>query len=178
MYPWNHYHYKVNKNVHHFQQVPSAPSTFLRRLRGKITLNMRYTFSFLNAPVLTLVAQMVKNLDASAGDLGSVSGLRSPREGNGNPLQYSCLDNSMDRGAWRSAAYGVSKSWIDWTTNTFTFTVLSVVNTLCWKVETFTLPTNVRIIKAIVFPVVICSRESWIVQKTEHQRIDAFKLWC
>ena len=35
---------------------------------------------------------------------------RSPREGNGNPLQYSCLENSMDRGAWRAAVHGVAKS--------------------------------------------------------------------
>ena len=43
---------------------------------------------------------MVKNLPANAGDMGLISGLgRSPGEGNGNPLQYSCLENSMDRGA-------------------------------------------------------------------------------
>ena len=45
--------------------------------------------------------------------LGSMSGLgRSPGEGNGNPLPYSCLDNSMDRGAWRVIVHGVTKSWI------------------------------------------------------------------
>ena len=47
---------------------------------------------------------MVKNLPASAGDgrnVGSIPGSgRSPGIGNGNPLQYSCLENSMDRGAW------------------------------------------------------------------------------
>ena len=43
----------------------------------------------------------VKNLPASAGDVGSIPGSgRSPRVGNGNLLQYSCLENSMDRGAW------------------------------------------------------------------------------
>ena len=36
---------------------------------------------------------------------------RSPGEGNGNPLQYSCLDNPMDRGAWRAIVHGVAKSW-------------------------------------------------------------------
>ena len=46
-----------------------------------------------------------------AGDLGSTSGLgRSLREGNGYPLQYSCLENSMDRGAWWATAHGVAKS--------------------------------------------------------------------
>ena len=55
---------------------------------------------------------MVKNLTASAGDMGSVprSG-RSPGEGNSNPLQYSCLGNSMDREAWWAIVYGVTKSW-------------------------------------------------------------------
>ena len=55
---------------------------------------------------------VLKNLPANAGDLGSipVSG-RSPGEGIGNPLQYSCLENSLDRGAWWGApVHGVAKS--------------------------------------------------------------------
>ena len=53
---------------------------------------------------------MVKNLPANAGDLGSIPGLeRSPGEGNGNPLQYSCLENSMDRGAWWATVHGVTE---------------------------------------------------------------------
>ena len=52
-----------------------------------------------------------KELPANAGDVGSVLGLgRSPGEGNGNPLQYSCLKNSMDREAWWAAVRGVAKS--------------------------------------------------------------------
>ena len=44
---------------------------------------------------------VVKNLPADSGDTGSIPGLgRSPGEGNGNALQYSCLENPMDRGAW------------------------------------------------------------------------------
>ena len=55
----------------------------------------------------------VKNLPASAGDLCSIPGLgRSPREGNGNPLQYSCLGNAVDRGAWWATVHGVTKSQI------------------------------------------------------------------
>ena len=47
----------------------------------------------------------------SAGDPGSIPGLgRSPGEGNGNPLQYPCLENLMDRGAWWTAVHGVEKS--------------------------------------------------------------------
>ena len=51
----------------------------------------------------SLVAQMVKNPSANAGDLDSIPGSgRSTGEGNGYPLQYSCLENSMDRGAWQA----------------------------------------------------------------------------
>ena len=47
----------------------------------------------------------------NVGDLGSISGLgRSPGEGNGHPLQYSCLQNSTDRGAWWATVHGVEKS--------------------------------------------------------------------
>ena len=47
----------------------------------------------------------------NAGDLDSIPWLgRSPGEGNGYPLQYSCLENSMDRGAWRATVHGVTKS--------------------------------------------------------------------
>ena len=53
---------------------------------------------------------VVKNPPANAGDSGSVPGLgRSPGEGNGNPHQYSCLGNLMDRGAWQATVYGVEK---------------------------------------------------------------------
>ena len=48
----------------------------------------------------------------NAGDPGSIAGSgRSPGEGNGNPLQYSCLENLMDGGAWWATVHGVSKSW-------------------------------------------------------------------
>ena len=57
---------------------------------------------------------MVKNPLSNAGDtkdLGSIPGLgRSPGGGHGNPLQYSCLENPMDRAAWRAIAHGVTKS--------------------------------------------------------------------
>ena len=47
----------------------------------------------------------------NAGDLGSIPGSgRSPGEGNGDPLQYSCLENSMDRGTWRAIVHGAAKS--------------------------------------------------------------------
>ena len=52
-----------------------------------------------------------KEPTCNAGDLGSITRLgRSPGGGDGNPLQYSCLDNPMDRGAWRTTVHGVAKS--------------------------------------------------------------------
>ena len=84
---------------------------------------MFYTRSFLYLLYLTgpsvplsfqhsLVAQMVKVSAYNVGDLGSTPGLgRSPGEGNGNPLQYSCLENHMDRGACWATVHGVTKSW-------------------------------------------------------------------
>ena len=54
---------------------------------------------------------MGKNPPASAGDSGSIPGVRrSLGEGNGNPLQDSCLKNPMDRGAWQAAVHGVAES--------------------------------------------------------------------
>ena len=53
----------------------------------------------------------VKAFACSVGDLGSIPGSgRSPGEGNGYPLQYSCLENPMDRGAWWATVHGVAKS--------------------------------------------------------------------
>ena len=53
---------------------------------------------------------VVKKVPANAGDMGSIPGLgRSPEEGNGNPLQYSCLRNPIDRGAWWATVHGVRR---------------------------------------------------------------------
>ena len=46
------------------------------------------------------------------------------------------------------------------------------------KSRVITLPTKVHLVKAMVFPVVMYGCESWTIKKAEHQRIDAFKLWC
>ena len=58
---------------------------------------------------------MVKNPPANSEDTrdaGSIPGSgRSPGEGNGNPLQYSCLENPMDRGAWRATVHSIAESW-------------------------------------------------------------------
>ena len=58
---------------------------------------------------------VVKNSPANAGDTGDVGFIpgpgRSPGEGNGNPLQYSCQENPIDTGAWQTIVYEVAKSW-------------------------------------------------------------------
>ena len=62
-----------------------------------------------------LAGLVVKNLPANEGDIrdmGPIPGSgRSPGGEHGNPLQYSCLENSMDRGAWWATVHGVAKSW-------------------------------------------------------------------
>ena len=61
-----------------------------------------------------MVALVVKNQPVSAGDTGDVGSIpgsrRSPGEGNSNPLQYFCLGNPMDRGAWQATVLGVAES--------------------------------------------------------------------
>ena len=69
---------------------------------------------------------MAKKPSANAGDardMGLIPGLEiSPRVRNGNPLQYSCLENSMDRGAWQATVHGVTKSWTRMSIQTHTHT--------------------------------------------------------
>ena len=61
------------------------------------------------------VALVVKNPPVNAGDIRDVGPIpgsgRSPGVGNGNQLQYSCLENPMDRGAWQATVHRVTKSW-------------------------------------------------------------------
>jgi len=58
-----------------------------------------------------------KQFACNAGDPGSIpKSCRSPGEGNGNPLQYSCLENSINRGTWQATVHGVPKSWT-WLSN-------------------------------------------------------------
>ena len=69
----------------------------------------------------SLVAQTVKNLPAKQENCVLSSG-----EGNGNPLQYSCLENSMGRGAWWAKGHGLQKIRHDWASNPFTYTLFTV----------------------------------------------------
>ena len=75
---------------------------------------------------------MVKNLPANeedARDVGLIPGLgRFPGGGNGNPLQYFCLENSTDRGAWWATVHGVTKSWTQLSTHIYIYYVLRLAS--------------------------------------------------
>ena len=72
--------------------------------RSRVAVSYSYVQGFPGGSV-------IKNPPASAGDAGLIPGLgRSPGKGNDNLLQYSCLGNPMDRGAWRATVHGVTKS--------------------------------------------------------------------
>ena len=98
-----------------YDHNPSLP------LCANLTFSFTLTFMVLNSLLFFLVnyarmvALMVKNLPANAGDVRNVDLIpgsgRSPGEGLSNPLQYSCLENFMDRGAWWAMVHRVAKSW-------------------------------------------------------------------
>ena len=75
-------------------------------------LNWRVFAICLCRDYLFPIGSLGKESACSAGDLGLISESgRSPGEGNGNPLQYSCLENPMDRRTWQATVHGVAKSW-------------------------------------------------------------------
>ena len=91
-----------------------------------------------------------------------------PGEGNGNPLQYSCLENPVDRGAW----WKKKKRCLPLGRKAMT----NLDGIL--KNRDITLPIKVHLVKAMVFPVATYGFESWTIKKAERQIIDAFELWC
>ena len=116
---------------------------------------------------------------------------------NGNPLQYSCLENPRDSGAWWAAIYGVaqSRTQLKWLSSSSKITAdgecsneikrrfllgrkaMTYLESIL-KSRDITLPTKVRLLKAMVFTVVMYECDSWTVKKAERHRIDAFELWC
>jgi len=96
---------------------------------------------------------VVKNLPANAGDVDSVPGSgRSPGQENGNPLQYSCLGNPVDRGAWQTTVHGIAKE-SDMTlrlNNNYNY-----VLTMCFLFFLFMMsfnPENFLILEKLFFP--------------------------
>ena len=90
---------------------PHRRSPFRRLGSAQTRIEPKVVFSVAYRTWASLVAQRLKCLPAMAGDLSSIPGSgRSPGKGNGNPLQYSCLENPMDGGAWWATVHGVAKS--------------------------------------------------------------------
>ena len=88
------------------QMTSNGACIFSHAIFTPVLRNNRFVFIFW----ASLVGSPVKNPPANAGDTGSIPELgRSLGEGNGNPLQYSCLENPMDRGARWAAVHGVTK---------------------------------------------------------------------
>ena len=87
---------------------------------------------------------VVKNLPDNAGDSSSIPGLgRSTGEGNGNQLQRSCLENSMDRGTWRATIHGVAESW----TQLSTYTQTQIIHIKCVQSFVYQLYINKAILR-------------------------------
>ena len=111
---------KINiENLNGFALVINWSAEFLTQLTdGKDTPWTVDVSSFLLLKHASQVALVVNNPPANVGDIrdvGSVPGLgRSPDRGRDNPLQYSCLENSMDRGAWRATIHGIARVGYDW----------------------------------------------------------------
>ena len=84
----------------------------------------------------------------------------------------------MDREAWHAVIHGATES--DMTDRLHSLLARKVMTNLdsILKSRDITLPTKVRLVKPMVFPVVMYGCESWTVKKAEHRRIDAFELWC
>ena len=90
------------------RRVPPENVLTIRQLHSSLFL----VRSCLKSCMLGLCSSNGKESACHAGDQGSISGLGSSSgEGNGNPLQYSCLENSMYREAWWARIHGVAKSW-------------------------------------------------------------------
>jgi len=109
-----------NKSIPWTQILQLALLRGIQQLYGtEIIGNIYITVKYINMCVpyvwASQVALVVKNLPANVGDArdaGLIPGLgRSPGGGHGNPLQYSCLENPMDRGVWRSTVHGITQSW-------------------------------------------------------------------
>ena len=105
LYGWGHW------GLEELRVVPKVHSQEVAELRLKPTFLSQHLTCFPDSSA-------GKESACNARDLGSIPGsARSPQEGNGSPLQYSCLENSMDRGAWQVQSMG-SQSWTqlsDWT---------------------------------------------------------------
>ena len=106
----------TNEDFSSFVIPCTFPSCLLSLIFGPSVINIRHPIGYLCAfkwgfpwwlrwSGIRLQCRSCRDVDSLPG------GGRSPGGGHGNPLQYSCLENSMDRGAWRATVHGVPKSW-------------------------------------------------------------------
>ena len=95
--------YQFHHAMSLLKNSPLTPNSHLNPLGLAFQLLLHYLWA-------SLVAQTVKNPPAVQETRDLRLG-RSPGEGNGCPLQYSCLENPMDRGAWQATVHGLAKSW-------------------------------------------------------------------
>ena len=110
--PWL-FHFNVWQNP---LQLKKKYLVFKKKIKLRIKMSLK-NFIFPGG-------SEVKASACKVGDLGSIPGLgRSPGERNGNPLQYSCLENPMDRGAWWATVHGVAKSQTQLSHFHFLFTI-------------------------------------------------------
>ena len=101
-----------------FVVVPSLSCVWLF-----VTPSLSFTISWSLLKLRSTGGSDSKESTCNVGDPGLIPGLgRSPGEGNGNPLQYSCLGNPMDGGAWQTTVHGMAKSQTWWSDFTVTFT--------------------------------------------------------
>ena len=131
---------------------------------------------------------MAKSLPASAGDSRDTDSIpgsgRSPGEGNANPLEYSCLENPMDRGVWQAPVHGVVKSQTGLNMHSYRSKISITPALVCltkavlkcqYIHRTFKsackINKNFQIFKVLY---VTYGCESWTIKKAEHQRTDAF----
>ena len=130
------------------KEYPKRPAwlTFPLIASTNFPLNMKPPWSFSPSawslgrmsPLLAWGKAEVKASTCNVGDLGSIPGSgRSPGEGNGTPLQCSCLENPMDEGAWWAAVHGVAKSRTRLSDFTFTFTSIEVVSPFLPRPESY-----------------------------------------
>ena len=120
---------------------------------------------------------------------GFNSWVRKIPGGGCNPLQYSCLENPMDRQArWASVHRITKNSDMTWAPKSLVIEAMKLKDTCSLEKKTnldsilksrdITLQTKVHLVKAMVFPVIMCGCESWTLKKAERRRIDASELWC
>ena len=125
---------------------------------------------------VSLVAQMVKNLPAMCETCVQPMGQEDPlEEGMATHSSILAWRIPMDRGAWQAIVHRVAKlDTSEW------WSTAQHMHACTYKLKSrdITLATKIYVFNAMVYPVAMYRCKSWVIKKAEHQRIDAFKLWC